>query len=163
MSNWGRKVRGILGLSTIGGFAGSLIGAMWSVVSGLLTFGTVVPPGNIVVGAIVWGSFGAFASGGFGLALGILGSRVSLDRLRLWHAALLGGLVGSVFPTAILVLFTGSALSLTVPLLASASALCAGLGGLLSFSLVAAAKHGGSNRSIEAKAGSASRLPGGVG
>lgn len=142
MSNWGRKLRGALGLSVIGGTLGGLLGAGWALVSGVLSYGWGFPPGNLVVGAVVWGSFGAFAAGGLGVGLGLLGERITLDELPLWKAGFIGAVAGALFPFAILAMVGGSVLSVAFPLLASVSGLCAGLGGLLSFSLVAAAKHG---------------------
>lgn len=142
VTNWGRKIRGILGLSVVGGTLGGILGAGWALVGGLLSYGWGFPPGNMVVGAVVWGSLGAFAAGGLGVALGAIGGSVTLEELPLWKVGLFGVAAGALFPSAILFLFSGTLLSIAFPLLASVSGLCAGMGGILTVAMVAAAKHG---------------------
>ncbi len=135
------KVRGVLGLGAVGGAIGAVLGAGWAMVTGLMAWGAIIP-GNMLVGAMVWGGFGAFAASGFGVILGVMGARGSLDDLPLWKAGLMGAVAGASFPFALFALATGGLLNLAFPALLSVVGLCSGLGAMLSFGMVAIARRG---------------------
>ena len=138
MRRWLVRLRGVLGLSAIGGGAGAILGAAWAVVSSLMTSGTVIGV-SVVSGAILWGVFGAFAGGGFGVLLATLGSRHSLEDIAIWRAGLWGASAGAAVPVVTMSLLNGA----FPPVMAMLPFLgfCAGLGGLLGSGLVAIAKR----------------------
>ncbi len=79
-----RKVRGVLGLGVSGAALGLVVGI----------------PVGVVLGSVgTWVGFltflGAATGVGFGAILAITNDYRSLDQLRTWHAALLGGGVGA--------------------------------------------------------------------
>jgi hypothetical protein len=113
-----RKLRGILGL----GVAGGAMGLVGGVLVGL-TFG------GIGTAAPLWALFGAATGVGFGVVLGITDTFRSLDQLRAWHGALLGGGVGA-FVAALWPVYGGSFVTTA-----------AVLGALFTSSMVAMAKR----------------------
>ena len=141
MRGWLTKIRGVVGLGAVGGAIGGVLGAGWALVNGVLAWGAIIPE-NLMVGAMVWGGFGAFAASGFGVLLGAIAARGSLDDLPLWKAGLMGGVAGASFPFAIVVLTGGGLLQIAFPALLSVVGLCGGLGALLTFGMVAIARRG---------------------
>jgi hypothetical protein len=79
-----RKVRGVLGLGVSGAVLGFLAGVPIGVALGSL---------GPWVGFLTF--FGAATGVGFGAILGITDSYRSLDQLRTWQAALIGGGLGA--------------------------------------------------------------------
>jgi hypothetical protein len=138
MNRWMARLRGVLGLSVIGGGVGAIFGSVWAVVSQLMTFGTVFGF-SFLSGALVWGVFGALAGGSFGVLLATLGARRSLDEIAIWRAGLWGGAAGAVVPIAVMAVANGA----LPPILGMLPFLgfCGGLGAILGSGLVAVAKY----------------------
>jgi len=156
---WLRKLRGILGLGGIGAVLGAFGGAAWSLATSL-SFG-YVDPGFITMAATVWGTFGAFCGAGFGVALVAFSSRRSLDQLGVASSALIGGLLGAVFPLAFNLLLSGPMPLYLIKLMLPVMGVCAALGATLSTGMVLAAKR--ADRREVAEGRQAPALPHGSG
>lgn len=137
MRRWLVRIRGVLGLSTIGGVIGLILGAAWTAASNLMTWGTAFGY-SLVQGALFWGLLSALAAGGFGVVLTALGGRRSFDEIEIWRAGLWGAIGGAAVVLTTVTILSGS----IPPLLAALPTLgfSAGLGGLLGSGLVAIAK-----------------------
>lgn len=138
MSSWGRKVRGILGLSAVGGVLGGLYGAARLGVLAILGSGTFVLEG-LMMGVATYAGFAAIAIGGVGLLLATAGSRLSLDQLSPFRAGAVGALLGAAAPV-LFILATWSGAVGTAALLSVALRFGL-LGGILGGGLVAVAKR----------------------
>ncbi len=140
MNDIWQRFRAALGLGVIGGIGGAVVGMTWALARDLLVIGSSMA-GNVALGGLVWGAFGAFVTAGFAVVLASLGDAIDLDDFPLWQAGLFGAAVGSVFPTAVLYLASGTILSLLFPALPGTAALCALFGGVVASGLVATAKR----------------------
>jgi len=129
MRDWLRRLRGVLGLGTVGGVAGALFGAVWWLLAPILGIAGLVI-GDVWSTATVWGFCGAFAASGAGLLLSALGTRRSLQQLSPWRVAAFGAVMGLLAPSAFLVLVTGSFWGPYMSLFATISGMVGGaLGG----------------------------------
>lgn len=138
MSGWVRKVRGVFGLSAIGGVLGGLFGAARFGVLALLGAGTVSVE-MLVQGVLAYGAFAGIATGGVGLLLATAGSKLSLEELSPIRAGLVGALLGGIAPVLfVLGTFSGG---LGTPALLSIALRFGLLGGILGGGLVAVAKR----------------------
>jgi hypothetical protein len=142
MSRWYHRLRGMLGLSLIGGAAGVVFGAGWSLIGSLWRFGIIFPEAALI-SSVGWGVFGALAGAGFGVMLTTLAGRRSLDELPVWKAGAWGMLSGMIVPIAVMVVLNGA----IPPVFAMLPILgfCGALGGIFGSGLVAVAKFGPDN------------------
>lgn len=138
MHRFVRRLRGLLGISAIGGGVGVLFGAAWMVVASLWSIGAVLGT-DVMLGAIFWGIFGTLIGGGFGILLTALGSRRTVEEIGVWRAGMWGAVAGCVVPLGLMTLFAGGLPPALVIL--PALVFCAGFGGLLGSGLVAMAKR----------------------
>ena len=143
------KVRGILGLGIVGGFAGFVGGAIWGVASSIFRSGIFFDPEYVrflfrmaLGNAMGFMMIGAFTTTGFAALLAAADSKRSLDELPLWRMGLFGGLVAAAFPAVFMIArfgisaYVDAALSL-VPVMAALGL----AGGVLTSSMVAVAKR----------------------
>lgn len=138
MSSWARKVRGILGLSAVGGVIGGLYGAVRLGLMAIFGSGTFIMEG-LLLGMATYATFAAIATGGVGLLLATAGSRLSLEELSPLRAGIVGGLLGAAAPV-LFVLATWSG-GVAAPALVSVALRFGVLGGILGGGLVAVAKR----------------------
>ena len=134
MKRWLQRVRGIVGLGTLWGVAGSVVGAIAGIV---VRLSGGLPAGDHLVDWILGGgSLGFILGAGFAGVLTMLEGRRTLDELTPGRAALWGALAGACLPAIWFLLFSGtlrSVLSISelIPLLLGAGgaygALSAGL------------------------------------
>lgn len=139
MSGWRRRLRGLAGLSAVGGVVGAVIGFCWVLVAGLLG-GGVLDLATLLWGAGLVGGLGALSAGALGGALAVLDDGKSVAELSSVKAGLLGaaGGVGVTF-AVVTVLMAGAGFGGVVPfgfLLMGAL-----LGGTFGVGAVAAAKR----------------------
>ena len=118
MRTWLRKVRAILGLGTIWGGVGAVIGAELGGVVGLLT-GTL--PAALLVGTLVPGIAVLVLGSGFAAVLSAMEGRRTLDELTPARAGLWGGAVGAAAPVAGFLLWTALSVPTPLPLFVAAS------------------------------------------
>lgn len=138
MSGWVRKVKGVFGLSAIGGVLGGLFGAARFGVLALLGAGGWSWE-ILGQGVLAYGGFAAIATGGVGLLLATAGSRLSLEELSPLKAGLVGALLGGLAPVLfVLATFSGG---IATPAIASIALRFGLLGGILGGGLVAVAKR----------------------
>jgi hypothetical protein len=144
-----RKLRGVAGLGLIGGVLGFLGGALWGGVSVLVDIGVFGDVGywSLVLRRVVedgsfWAKPTAFATAGFGVALGALGKRLSLRDLSALKMGLVGAVVGALFIPAYVLVVVGPAslLGFTAAVLPDL-VLFSAVGGMLTASFTAAAKN----------------------
>jgi hypothetical protein len=139
MRRWLRRVRGLLGLATIGGVAGALFGAVMA-----LVFTAVVGVQGLTLGVVLgfattWAGFGAVSAAGVGVVLAAFDSGKGLAELSVGRAAMAGSLLGIVAPIAFTLALTGGiALSTGLVLVVGSTA---SLGGLIGAGLVSTAKR----------------------
>ena len=128
---WWKKLRGLTGLTAIGGLLGGVLGSLWLGASTLLAGGSV-SPGLLLSGAAIYGGFAALATGGVGVLLATVGSGRTLSELSAARAGVCGALLGAVAPVLGLSLFA----SFPIAILASAALRFGVLGGALGAGLV---------------------------
>jgi len=105
MKRWLQKVRGILGLGTVWGLAGSAVGA---VVGIAVRFFGGLPPGDYLIDWILGaGSLGFILGVGFAGVFTMMEGRRTLEELSPGRAALWGALAGASLPVLWLLLFSG--------------------------------------------------------
>lgn len=133
MKHWFRRLRGLLGVGTIGGIVGALIGGGWFLVES-----SMGGPGafRLSLSALVsvWGLLGAATGVGFGMLLTATSGRRRLEEVGLGRAAALGAVAGALCPLVVASLMVGSAPPLGIGLwfLGVGGSVGAGLGaGLL--------------------------------
>lgn len=156
MGRWLRKLRGIVGVGALGGLTGAIAGALWPVVSHALR-GELAPWYPIARYAIAFGLFGAFASVVFGSLLALTERHESVSELSLVKCSLWGAAAGALFPAFFVLLRDGSLASIALEPMLLAAGFFAGLGAVLSGSMIAIARSG-AGRELEAPA-SAPALP----
>lgn len=146
MSDWGRKIRGLLSLSVIGGGLGALFGA--ARVGLMAVFGVgAVTPDLLVATMALYGTFAALATGGVGTVLALTGARSSVQELSVWKAAALGAAVGG--GAALVVLLTTYTTGVyPIATLASIALRFGVVGGVVGGGVIAAAKRADS-RALE--------------
>lgn len=106
MAQWGRKLKGLVGLSAVGGAIGAVYGALRAGMLALTGLGFV--PEVFVSMVTSHAAFAALTTAGVGLTLATVGSRLSLSELSPWKAALVGGVCGAAIPLGVVALtFTG--------------------------------------------------------
>ena len=107
MKKWVRRLRGLLGLSAIGGAIGALFGM--ARIGLLALLGIEGLTAGVLFGtAAFYGAFAAVAAGGVGVLLATAGSRLTLQELSPWKAALCGAALGAAAPLLFaLVTYTG--------------------------------------------------------
>ncbi len=123
MTGFLRRLRGLLGLSAVGGTVGGILGVVYAFVTSFLGLGSIAF-GSVGWTAALWAGFGAAAAGGVGLVLATLESRRSLGELSAGRAALGGAVVGALAPLAVVFALTGG-------IYVSGVSFVAGLSGLL--------------------------------
>jgi len=136
MGAWFRKLKGLLGLGSIGGILGAVFGGLWWLIEGMVG----VPgffAGTLGWTIGIWSGFGAVATSGAGLLLATLGRVPALERLSPTRMFGYGALAGALAPTALLVI-VGMPWSLAFAVLAGVSGL---FGGLAASGLVIVAKQ----------------------
>lgn len=106
MAQWGRKLKGLVGLSAVGGVIGAIYGAARAAILAFTGFGWAP---DIFMGMITsHAGFAALTTAGVGITLATVGSRLSLSELSPWKAALVGGVCGAAIPLGVIALtFTG--------------------------------------------------------
>lgn len=134
MRGWWKRLRGFVGLTSVGGFAGALFGGAGSAVASLLGTGGVDAQ-VILLGAAVWGGIAGVATAGVAAFLAAGGPRESLAGLSPAKAGLVGLAIGATAPflvvTGIKLLFLGIAPTISVSLASSmviGGALCGSIG-----------------------------------
>lgn len=138
MNSWGRKLRGLLGLTAFGGAIGALYGMARMGLMALmgveaLTFEMLLQT------AAAYGGFASIASAGVGVLLATTGSRLRLQELSPWKAGMLGVLLGAGAPLLfILATWSGGT---GAPALLSIALRFGLLGGVVGGGLVAVAKR----------------------
>lgn len=137
MAGWLKRLKGIAGLSALGGAAGAVFGSMWWFATSVLGLGGVVF-GHLGWTALLWAGFGAFAAGGASFLLTMLGARLTLEELSPWRMAAFGAVMGFLAPPAYMFAMTGVFWG---PVLSVVSTISGVLGGALGASLVVAAKR----------------------
>ncbi|MEM7413857.1 MAG: hypothetical protein AAF389_00085 [Gemmatimonadota bacterium] len=137
MSGWGKRLKGILGLSVIGGAIGSAYGVVRLGLMALLGMGGLTTT-NLLGAVAVYGAFAALATGGVGVLLTTVGRRLSLHELSPWKAALFGAVLGAGAPLLLIgATYTGVQ---TGAVLAAIGLRFGLMGGLLGGGFVAAAQ-----------------------
>lgn len=143
-----KRLRGLAGLTSLGGLAGALFGGVGAVVSVLLG-GGVLTAEVVLVGAAVWGGIAALATAGVGVSLLAGGPRESLAELSAAKAGALGVVIGATVPLllslSIRVVLLGLAPTISVSILSSmviGGVVCGTIGG----GLVTVAKRADAGR-----------------
>lgn len=138
----GRRLQGLLGLASIGGIAGTILGTAWGVAVGWLGLdGAPLFERLLDFGGLGLIS-GAACAAGFGALLASLDGRKSLEELPLWRMALFGALVGMALPTVFVLVTSGTANFVSLPgVMASIAAVGGVLGGGMAAGLVGVAKR----------------------
>ncbi|MBT8488902.1 MAG: hypothetical protein HKN72_10250 [Gemmatimonadetes bacterium] len=108
MKRWFHRLRGLLGLGTLGGFLGAGIGGGWFLVESLMG-GPEVFMLSLTALASIWGLLGAATGVGFGMLLTATSGRRRLEEVSLWRAGFLGAAAGAVCPLLAASLIVGSA------------------------------------------------------
>jgi hypothetical protein len=147
------KLKGFLGLGTVGAGVGALFGAGWIAISGLVT--GAFSPDAVLNAAVVYGSFGFFTTAGLSLVLANARSKASLDDISVVWAALIGAAAGAAFPLIINIVMLQSLLPLRLitgflPIMATLGL----FGGALTAGMITVAKH----QHLELDAGSEAEL-----
>lgn len=106
MSEWGRKLKGLLGLTAVGGAIGAIYGAVRAGFIMMTGFG--FEPALLTSMMTSHALFAGLTTAGLGVTLATVGSRLSLRELSPWRAAAIGGLLGAAIPVGFIALtFTG--------------------------------------------------------
>lgn len=137
MANLWKRLKSIVGLGVLGGGVGAVFGSLWWLGTSILGLGGVVF-GHLGWTALLWAGFGAFAAGGAGVLLTVLGSRLTLEQLSPWRLAAFGAVMGFVAPPAYMFMMTGVFWG---PVLSMVATISGALGAALGAGLVVAAKR----------------------
>ncbi len=135
MGRWLRKLRGLAGLTAVGGLIGAVSGGLTGLIQLWLgVWGT--GPLSVALFAAVWGGYGASVAACVGVLLAVMGPKKSLTELSAWLTGLCGAVIGAAAPL-------GLAYALSFPLSTMGGAVVqfALLGGALGAGLVIAAKR----------------------
>lgn len=143
------RLRGLLGLGSLGGLLGALGGAVWTLGANLLDLGVFFDSGfwlyvasNVMGAAALWGLLGSFTATAFGSLLVLSDSRRSLDQLPLWRMAVLGAVAGAAFwPTFVAVRFGVATVINAAPTLLPTMGLLGTFGAAFTTSLVVIAQR----------------------
>ena len=134
MKNVWKKVRGLIGLTSVGGVVGALFGAVGTAATAFFG-GAVLSVPMVLLGAGVWGGIAAVATAGVGVFLAAGGPRESLADVSAGKAGLFGMVIGAAAPLlinlGIKVVLLGLAPTITASVVASMAiggALCGTLG-----------------------------------
>ena len=134
MNRWWKKLRGLVGLTALGGAVGGVFGAVGTAITGFLG-GGIVTAELLFYGGVAWGGIAAVASAGVGLFLAAGGRRKSLAELSAVKAGVFGMLIGAAAPLllnlGIRVVLLGLAPTVSVSVVASMAiggTLCGALG-----------------------------------
>ena len=114
MRIWLRKFRGMLGIGTLWGLIGSVVGGIGGLISGIVGGGSF--PGTVATGMFWVGSVGFLLGSGFAGVLMVMERRRTLEELTPGRAAIWGALAGAAVPAVgilISVGLSGSVLSLS--------------------------------------------------
>lgn len=142
LSDLARTLRGLLGVTGLGGAAGALVGAFLASARGLVGWGAAWAWPDVIGVATGGFLYGATCGLGFGLALLAVDSKRSLRELPLWRMAALGALLGAGVPVVFMLLTSGLDHFLYAPgIVASVTTQGAVLGGLVASSMVALAQR----------------------
>lgn len=137
MNNWLRKLRGVAGLTAIGGMAGALFGSLWAVATTVFLGVGGISVGMVTTIAAPWTLVGATTAGGVAVLLATFDSSKTLGELSTLRTALWGGLLGALGPFLLVAaIMPGIPASMLVGVMGTGSVLGACIGG----GLVAAAK-----------------------
>ena len=135
--DWIRKLRGVAGLSAVGGAIGAVFGVFWKLGATMWGFGTLGLAG-VAWSVVLWSGTGILAAGGVAALIATSRSVGSVREVSTWKVGACGALMGAGAPALVVLLMAGSVSF-------SATALAAGvtgvLGGLLGAGLVEAAKR----------------------
>jgi len=105
MTRWLQKIRGILGLGTLWGLAGSVIGAIAGIIARL---SGGLPPGDYLIDWILGaGGLGFVLGAGFAGVLTMMEGHRTLEELSPGRAARWGALAGASLPALWFLLFAG--------------------------------------------------------
>ena len=148
MSEWLRKLRGLLGFGLSGAVAGGVVGGLWWACHAVLGLDEVAF-GSLGWAVGLWSGFGAFGMIGAGALLATAGLPSSRRTLSPRRLAAFGVLMG-LLPPPVLIVLTGGSWSLGVAVVAGLNGL---LGGLVGGGLVVIAE-----RSHDAELGAADEL-----
>lgn len=135
MRRWMRKMRGILGLTTVGAVGGAVFGALWSLGAAAVGGFYFGGPGWTVA---LFSGFGAFSSGGMALLLAGRDEGTDIEDLSPWRVAAYGALAGALAPVGLVLAVTGG---LWTPGLGIVVGISSALGGLLGGGVMAAARR----------------------
>lgn len=142
MSGWGKRLKGLLGLSAIGGAIGALYGVARVGLMALFGIGGL-SVSNLLGAVAIYGAFAALATGGVGVLIATVGRRLSLHELSPWKAALFGAVLGAGAPLLVLgATYTGIQ---TWAVLTAVGLRFGLMGGLLGGGVVAAAQWADKN------------------
>lgn len=100
MRSWWKRLRGLAGLTSLGGLAGAFFGGVGAVVS-LLLGAEAFSAQLVLLSAGVWGGIAALATAGVGVSLLAGGPRESMAELSAAKAAALGVAIGAVAPVLV--------------------------------------------------------------
>ncbi len=149
VESWGRRLRGLAGLSTVGGFISGIVGAVSMIGLGINNFGFSLDPvvwrmileGSVMAGTTFFVA-GAVTTAGFASWLAATSGRRSLQELPLWQMSLMGAVVAALIPAGLLVSSGGfGSLWAVGTRILPLTAVFAACGGLLSSTLVGIAKR----------------------
>ena len=138
MGRWLRKLRGLAGLTAVGGLIGAVSGGLSGLIQLLLGVWGAGPLALALYPAL-WGGYGASVAACVGVLLAVVGPKKSLTELSPWQTGLCGlcgAVIGGAAPIGLAV-----ALSFPLWLMGGAVVQFALLGGALGAGLVIAAKR----------------------
>ena len=98
------KLKAVLYTSLAGGGIGALLSSVATSVAAILAPGPQMTLGMFLGGAVLMGSFGAFAAGGFATMLALSKDHDGIENLSVARGAILGLIAGGLFPTAVALL-----------------------------------------------------------
>lgn len=137
MNNWLRKLRGVAGLTAIGGLAGALFGSLWAVATTLFLGVGGISATMVATIAAPWTLIGATSAAGVAVLLATFDSKKTLGELSPLRTGLWGGLLGALGPLLLVTAIApGLPAAMLVGVMITGSVLGSGIGG----GLVAAAK-----------------------
>ena len=136
MGRWPRKLRGLAGLTAVGGLIGAVSGGLTGLIQLWLGVLGTGPPLLVAGLAAVWGGYGASVAACVGVLLAVMGPKKSLTELSAWLTGLCGAVIGAAAPLGLAYAF-----SFPLSIMGGAVVQFALLGGALGAGLVIAAKR----------------------
>ncbi len=145
MKRWLRRLRGIVGIGTLWGVAGTAFGTIGGLIA--ISFGGPFLLDSLVGFALGAGGLGFVLGAGFAGALTMIEGRRTLEELSPRRAAFWGGLAGALVSLVVGLVFLGPTLGTVLPLqpflftLLAGSGFYGALSSALAYGTVALAKR----------------------